>query len=121
MRFTLLGCGASEPERAPNPILILVDTLRADRLGCYGNPRPTSPTIDALAERGQRFETAFAPAPWTLPSTASLLTGRMPARHGAGVWGEERNLEESTHWVERKRCRPSPRSSKMWATPRRPS
>ncbi|MEM7480142.1 MAG: sulfatase [Acidobacteriota bacterium] len=68
---------------APRSVLILdIDTLRADRLGCYGNERATSPRIDALAERGVRFEWAFSQAPLTPPSQASILTGMYPSSHG---------------------------------------
>ncbi len=75
------GCDAS---RAPTNVLLLsIDTLRADHLGCYGYDRPTSPTLDALAARGVVFEDAVSPAPSTLPAHASLLTGRYPGRHGA--------------------------------------
>ncbi len=66
----------------PNVILISVDTLRADHLGCYGYERPTSPSIDLLASRGVRFEQAFSQASWTLPSHLSLLTSRYPHSHG---------------------------------------
>ena len=72
--------GGSAP--APNIVLISVDTLRADRLGCYGAKRETSPTIDALARRGVLYEDVTATSPWTLPSHASLLTGLYPSRHG---------------------------------------
>lgn len=65
-----------------NLILISVDTLRADRLGCYGEERPTSPHLDRLAAEGVLFEDAMTTSPWTLPSHASLLTGRYPSRHG---------------------------------------
>ncbi len=65
----------------PNVLLISVDTLRADRLGCYGGRVPT-PGIDALARRGARFPVAVAHAPLTAPSHASLLTGLLPPRHG---------------------------------------
>jgi arylsulfatase A-like enzyme/Tfp pilus assembly protein PilF len=68
----------SEP---PNVLLITIDTLRADRIGCYGGPAPT-PSLDALASRGVRFATALAPAPLTAPSHASILTGLNPPRHG---------------------------------------
>lgn len=61
-----------------------MDTTRADRLGCYGNTRGLTPSIDRLAASGVRFEKAYAHAPWTLPSTASLLTSRIPTAHGAG-------------------------------------
>jgi len=66
-----------------NLILISIDTLRADRLGAYGYPRDTSPTLDALAARGARVETVISESSWTLPSHASLLSGYPPAIHGA--------------------------------------
>jgi arylsulfatase A-like enzyme len=68
---------------APNVLFICIDTLRADRLGCYGYARKTSPNLDRLAARGQRFERVYGTAPWTLPSTASLLTGLLPDLHRA--------------------------------------
>jgi len=71
----------------PNVLLIGVDTLRADHLGCYGYARDTSPHLDALATGGIRFHRAIAPAPWTLPSFTSLLTSLYPSRHGAGRGG----------------------------------
>jgi len=74
---------ASSPE-APNVALLVIDTLRADRLHTYGNPRPASPTLDALAEAGTCFEWAFASGPWTIPGTASILTGRSSPAHGLG-------------------------------------
>lgn len=67
---------------APNLVLIVIDTLRADRLGCYGYEKDLSPNIDALAESGKLFERTYAPSSWTWPSTASLLTGRTPPAHG---------------------------------------
>lgn len=82
---SLDGARANAGSNARDILLILVDTLRADRLGCYGNDRPVSPNIDALAKRGVRFEETMAPAPWTLPSTASLFTGLTPGAHGAGT------------------------------------
>lgn len=63
-------------------LLISIDTLRADRLGCYGHERPTSPTIDALAARGVRFARAYAPDCGTAQSHATLFTGTLPAAHG---------------------------------------
>lgn len=74
------ACAPSPPRR--NLILISVDTLRADRLGCYGYERPTSPTIDRLAREGTLFSDASAPSPWTLPSHASMFTGLYPRRNG---------------------------------------
>lgn len=72
----------------PNILLYVVDTLRADHLGCYGYPRPTSPNVDALAAESLLFEDAIAQASWTTPSTASILTGRDPLGHGALELGQ---------------------------------
>ena len=70
-------------ERGPTPlVVILIDTLRADRLGSYGYDRPTTPHLDAFADAAVRFERCLAQSTWT-PSTASLLTGLYPSRHGA--------------------------------------
>jgi arylsulfatase A-like enzyme len=71
------------PAGTPNILVILVDTLRADHLSTYGYGRSTSPHIDDLAKQGTLFERAFAASSWTLPSHASLLTGRYPHEHGA--------------------------------------
>ena len=78
------GC-SREPRLAPAPdvILIVVDTLRADHLGCYGYDLDTSPHIDVFAAGGTRYENCVAPAPWTLPSHASLFTGLYPHEHRA--------------------------------------
>jgi len=67
--------------RPPNVLLISIDSLRADHLGCYGYERDTSPAIDALAGEGVLFERAVAQAPWTLPSHASLLTSLYSRTH----------------------------------------
>ncbi len=69
------------PER-PNAILIVIDTLRADRLGCYGHERDSTPNLDALAARGVLYEECAATSSWTWPSTASILTGLSPVEHG---------------------------------------
>ncbi len=83
------GCGGTEqPPARETPraiILVGVDTLRADHLGLQGASRPTSPFIDALAEEGVVFDRAFATAPWTLPSFASIFTGRLQSGHAAGI------------------------------------
>jgi len=71
------------PPESPNVVVVVVDALRADHLSVYGYDRPTSPAIDALAEEGVLFENAIAPSSWTLPSHASLLTGRLPHEHRA--------------------------------------
>lgn len=72
------GCG-DKPE---NVILISIDTLRPDHLGCYGYSRYTSPAIDRIAAEGVLFTDVSATSPWTMPSHATLLTGLYPNRHG---------------------------------------
>ncbi len=80
------GCRAGTSRSAeadrPNVLLVTIDTLRADHVGCYGYKSATTPTIDSLAARGVRFETAVAHAPLTGPSHASILTGLIPLGHG---------------------------------------
>ena len=69
---------------AQNVVLIIVDTVRFDRLGCSGNPLGITPRIDRFALGAVRFEQAYSHAPWTLPSVASLFTSQYPQQHGAG-------------------------------------
>jgi arylsulfatase len=74
----------ADPRPAPttNVIIFLIDTLRADRIGAYGyKDRPTSPAMDGLAAEGVVFESAYAAAPWTLPSVASLFTSTFLCEH----------------------------------------
>src|SRR3989442_4810985 len=66
----------------PNVVLITIDTVRADRLGCYGYARRTSPHIDRLAAGGALFERAFTTLPRTTQSVASILTRLYPKSHG---------------------------------------
>jgi arylsulfatase A-like enzyme/regulator of sirC expression with transglutaminase-like and TPR domain len=70
------------PPAKPNVLLITLDTTRADRLGSYGDANAATPNLDRLAAAGVRFEQALASAPLTLPSHASLMTGRQPYTHG---------------------------------------
>jgi arylsulfatase A-like enzyme/tetratricopeptide (TPR) repeat protein len=65
-----------------NLLLVTIDTLRADHVGCYGDADAQTPVLDGLAARGVRFETAVAHAPITGPSHASILTGLTPLKHG---------------------------------------
>ncbi len=65
-----------------NILLITVESLRTDRLGCYTGGRRSTPALDALAQRGLRFGRAYAASPSTAPSVATILTGRYPSRHG---------------------------------------
>ncbi len=66
------------PTGSPNVLFIVLDTVRAESLGLRGDPRKTSSFLDQLARGGVRFEQAWASAPWTLPSHASMFTGRWP-------------------------------------------
>ena len=66
----------------PNIIIVMVDTLRADYLGCYGFDGTISPRIDQLSLEGVTFEHGFSPAPWTKPSVASFFTSLYPQTHG---------------------------------------
>ena len=68
--------------RRPNILIYLVDTLRADRLGCYGYERPTSPNIDRFAREATRFTEVSAQSSWTRPTVASLFSGLNPQVHG---------------------------------------
>src|SRR5437773_10640669 len=79
--LVVVCCGPSAPH--PNVLLITIDTLRADRLGCYGYARPTSPHIDRLATEGALFERLYTTLPRTTQSVATILTGRYPKSHGA--------------------------------------
>ena len=79
-----VGCSKapSAPVARPNLVLVTIDTLRSDRVGCYGYAPAVTPTLDGLAARGARFATAVAHVPLTAPSHASILTGRTPLGHG---------------------------------------
>ena len=76
------GPSAAHGYRDAPVIIVDIDTLRADHLGCYGYQRPTSPNIDAWSREAIRFEWAFAQAPNTPPSQSSILTGLYPSIHG---------------------------------------
>ncbi len=67
---------------SPNIVLITIDTVRADHIGCYGDRQAHTPTLDALAQQGVLFRTAVAQVPLTLPSHCSIMTGANPPVHG---------------------------------------
>jgi len=77
----LVRAAADGPHR-PNVLLVSIDTLRADHVGCYGATGARTPNLDRLAARGLRCADASAQAPYTLPSHASILTGQFPSVHG---------------------------------------
>lgn len=89
LAMALLHLGCSRPaapvDTRPDVVLFIIDTARADHFGAYGHSRPASPRFDALAASAVRFEHAYSHSGWTLPSIATLYTGRYPSEHGAVV------------------------------------
>jgi len=91
-----LGCG--KHDKPQYIIVILMDAVRPDHLGCYGYDRDTSPRIDRLAADGVVFDDALAQAPWTLPSVATILSSTFPCQHcakrveGANVGMKDREV-----------------------------
>src|SRR5713226_3016166 len=73
--------------RGCNVLLVTIDTLRVDRVGAFGGSQGLTPTLDRLAREGLRLTRAYASAPLTLPSHASILTGMSPPRHGVRANG----------------------------------
>ena len=84
------------PRAMPHVLLIGIDTLRGDHVGCAGNDWIRTPNIDALAADGVLFTRCFSTAPWTLPSFASIFTGKLPYHHGAVGYDHQR-LGEGHH------------------------
>ena len=80
--FVLLVPACAKPDEPKHFLLITIDTLRADHLGCYGYEKAKTPVIDGLADQGTLFERAYACAPTTLPSHAGILTGLYPPSTG---------------------------------------
>jgi arylsulfatase A-like enzyme len=86
--FVAGGCKRDRefpPPGSPNLVVISLDTLRADHLGCYGYERPTSPNIDAFAERATLFETALSTASKTAESHMTMFTSLYGSVHGVGT------------------------------------
>lgn len=107
-----IGCRPKRPPRLekPNIILITLDTTRADRLGCYGYKRRTSPQLDKLANESVIYTRAIAPSSWTFPSHASLFTGKFPSSHGAqydpeGPFILIDTIKAPTSWKDKFRAR----------------
>lgn len=73
------GCDKWRAKKKLNIILIVIDTLRADHVSCYGYERNITPNIDRLASEGVLFKNAIVTSPWTLPSVASILTSQYPS------------------------------------------
>ena len=90
----LLLAGCSRPGGGPSVLLLTIDTLRPDHLGCYGYSSIRTPVIDSLAASGVLFENAYTPIPVTLPSHTSILSGLYPHQHGVRDNGVYRVPEE---------------------------
>ncbi|MEF8831855.1 MAG: sulfatase [Halobacteriales archaeon] len=88
----------AESDGPANVLFVVMDTVRKDRLSVYGHDRPTTPGLEAFAEEAAVYEGAVAPAPWTLPSHASMFTGLYPSEHGASQ--ETPYLEGATTLAE---------------------
>jgi len=80
--FPRFACAASPGSDPPNVVLITIDTVRPDHLGCYGHKFIETPYLDALAAAGVRFTNAYTPVPITLPAHSVMLTGTYPMRTG---------------------------------------
>lgn len=89
-KIGLLPEGAAKP----NIVFILIDALRADRLGVYGHRGGLAPTIDTIAFTGVTFDRCVAPAPWTLPSVASLFVSYYPGVHKATSYRAVEDMEQ---------------------------
>jgi len=83
---TVLRTSVAAQQPPPNVIVVLVDTLRADRLGVYGNRNGLTPYLDELARRGTVFGNAYAASSWTCPSVTSLFSSRYPSQHQVTNW-----------------------------------
>jgi arylsulfatase A-like enzyme len=81
------NAGEAVDETGPSILLVVLDTVRADAVSSYGKVDGTTPTIDRLAASGIRYSNAFAPAPWTLPSHATIFTGRRVDEHRVAMPG----------------------------------
>jgi arylsulfatase A-like enzyme len=77
----LPSCGPSSPAPPPSILLYVMDTTRVDAVSAYGRVAGTTPTVDRLAAAGLRYTRAYALAPWTVPSHATIFTGLPPSRH----------------------------------------
>jgi arylsulfatase A-like enzyme len=91
----LVAC-TRPPATPPNVVVVLVDTLRADRLGVYSGSRRLSPFLDSFAARATVFTHAYAASSWTNPSVASLFTSRFPSQHGVISFGARLDASELT-------------------------
>ncbi len=92
---TIISC-SKQTIKPKNIILISIDTLRADHLGCYGYKENTSPNIDRYAKSGVVFRNAFSPSSWTGPAHLSMMTSLSPIAHGLIYYGSDNKLNSKT-------------------------
>ena len=83
-----------------NFILVIIDTLRADHLGCYGHSRNTTPNIDLLAKRSHRFTNTISPAPWTRSAIASIVTSKWTLEHGIQSESPQEILSDQFYTIQ---------------------
>ena len=96
LALQLVGCGVADLETGQRPehlVLVVFDTVRADRMSIYGNDRQTTPFLEAISSELLKYKDAKSPAPWTVPGHASIFTGLWPAEHRA-QWGRMRLRSE---------------------------
>jgi len=88
-----------EPAQSPDVLVVVLDTVRPDKLSTYGYDNPTSPQLDQVAAAGVTFDDVTSPSPWTWPSHASLFTGKGPWEHGAHASTSEKGIGlAGGHW-----------------------
>jgi arylsulfatase A-like enzyme/tetratricopeptide (TPR) repeat protein len=98
---SMLNARALHRLEGANILLVTLDTARADRLGCYGYASAETPVLDGLARDGVLFERCITPTAFTLPSHASIMTGRYPASHGVRINGDRALADAQTTLAER--------------------
>jgi len=88
-----------KPTPRPNIVLVVIDTLRADRLSFYGYPKETAPFLSSLASQGVVFEKAYSASSWTAPGTASIFTGLYPLQHSVvmGLHAQKKLIHNHPH------------------------
>ena len=87
----------------PNIVLVTMDTVRADHLSCYGYQRLTTPNVDSFSREGVLFKNAYSTDSWTLPSHASIFTGKYPSKHGAHYNSGFLNDDPSLYTTQREK------------------
>ena len=95
------AAASAQPDPRPSVLLVVVDTLRADAVSAYGGPAGTTPAMDAAAADGILYERVYAPAPWTIPSHATLFSGLDVDRHRFGLDGSGSLSDEVVTLAER--------------------